>query len=262
MKKDKEKYNAIEKALKVLSFFANDNTPIGTLSISESLDLNKATASRILVTLRKNGFLKQDEVTKTYCLGPMVNKLWQATTKDLEGQRIIVAQPYCDSLRDELSETVHFEVLSGNYMFLAYSARCSNPVSVSISVGDRVFPHTHVGAKCVAAYSHPRLAQKWLENTLSDKKKIEELLAEYRQISLRGYSIDNGVFDKNIFAIAVPVFNQNSRAVASIVSLTPYIRKESLMRKEAIEKMKETARKITEDLMCPESYDDICRIYA
>ncbi len=257
-----DKFNATEKTLLILLFFARNNTPIGTTELADALNFNKATVSRNLKFLKNYGYVTQDSITKRYSLGPAIIQLWKSMTKDIDSQCIIIAQPYCDSLRDRIAETVHFEILSGDHMFLAYAARCHNPISVSIAIGDRVFPHTHVGAKCIAAYSHPRLAQKWLSDLVSERLKIEELTTEYEEIVSRGFSIDNGRFDKNIYAIAVPVFDRNSRAVGSVVALTPIMRKEQLMQDSVIDALKQTAEKITERLMCPTPYQNLCKIYS
>ena len=255
---EREKLNSMEKILIILSSFSAKNVPVGSTELAETLNLTKSTINRNLKILERYGYLKQDPLTKKYSLGPMIAQLWKAVTADIEGQSIVLAQSYCDRLRDRIAETVHFELLSGGSMFLAYSARCHDPVSVSIAVGDRVSLHTHVGAKCIAAYSDPHIVKKWLAEVVADEMKIEELLAEYRQIELRGLSIDKGQFDKNIFAIAVPVFDRNCRAIGSIVALTPIMRKDRLLKKTVLDSLYQAAGDMTSSLMCPVPYDDLC----
>ena len=259
-------FNAIEKTLLVLSSFANGNQPIGTIELADNLQLNKTTISRIVNTLKREKFLEQNPLTKQYSLGSMIAKLGKSITQSLEGQISIIAQPYCDRLRDEIGETVHFEVLSGNKIYLAYASRGPNPVSVAIQLGDRVYPHAHAGAKCVAAYTHPRLVEKWLESSLPqyssravvDPKKLRK---KYDAIISTGISIDDGEFDENIYAVAAPVFDENSRAIASVVIVSPYMRKENLDSPEVIRSLKETAMLITERLLCPNKYEEVLNMY-
>jgi DNA-binding IclR family transcriptional regulator len=261
-----EKVNAIEKSLLVLAHFADNNAPIGTTELSEQLNLNKTTISRIVNTLKREGFLEQNPLTKQYSLGPMVARLSRSITQSLDGQSAIIAQPFCDRLRDEVGETVHFEVLSGSHMYLAYAARGSNPVSVAIAIGDRVYPHVHAGAKCIAAYSHPRLVDKWLqaelpkynEDTLTDTAKV---MAGYTEITARGLAVDDGLYNHGIYAIAAPVFDNNGRAVASVVVVAPSMRKGNLKDEAVISATKQTARAISERLYCPQDYDDLCSLY-
>ncbi len=261
-----EKYNAIEKALLVLSYFADNNSPIGTTELSDQLNLNKTTISRIVNTLKREGFLEQNPLTKQYSLGPTVARLSKSITQSLDGQSAIIAQPYCDRLRDEVGETVHFEVLSGNHIYLAYAARGRNPVSVSIAIGDRVYPNVHAGAKCIAAYTHPRLVDKWLQNhlpkyyedTIVDPAKI---IASYNEIIENGLAVDDGQYNRSIYAIAAPIFDNNGRAAASIVVVAPYMRKANLEKEEVIEVTKQTAKFVSERLLCPQKYEDLCGLY-
>ncbi len=261
-----DKYNAIEKTLLVLSHFAKSNSPIRNNDLAKALNINKATTSRIVKTLQKEGYLDQDPLTKEYCLGPMISSLSKSITKSLDNQTSIIAQPYCDSLRDAVSETVHFEILSGNNIYLAYTARCRNPISVAIDPGDRVYPQVHSGAKCIAAYTHPRLVDYWLQNpppeifhnTAIDS---EVLMKEYAEINENGYAIDDGNHNLNIFSIAAPVFDNSGRAIASVVIVVPSLRKKQIRNDVNIELIKLTAKRISEKLLCPMPYDALCETY-
>ncbi|NNK92733.1 MAG: IclR family transcriptional regulator [Desulfobacterales bacterium] len=253
--------NAIEKALLVLSNFADGNTPIGTVELAERLNFNKTTASRILNTLKRHNFLEQNPYTKQYSLGPAVAQLGKAITQSLSGQTTIIAQPYCDRLRDEIGETVHFQVLSGNHFYLAYEARGSNPVSVAIDVGDTVYPTIHSGAKAIAAFSDPVQIDKWLNGQLpvftsrsvTDPRKIR---AMYNKFTELGYAIDDREYSENIYAISAPVFNNNGTPVAAVVVVVPYSRKKNCEREEVIQAMKETAGLISSRLLYPGSSPD------
>lgn len=248
--------NAIEKALLVLANFADGNTPIGTVELADRLNLNKTTASRILNTLRRHSFLEQNPYTKQYSLGPAVAQLGKAITQSLSGQTTIIAQPYCDRLRDQIGETVHLQVLSGNHFYLAYEARGSNPVSVAIDVGDTVYPTIHSGAKAIAAFSDPAQIDKWLSGQLpvftsrsiTDPRKIRAMYDKFTEI---GYAIDDREYSENIYAIASPVFNNNGTPVAAVVVVVPYSRKRNLEREEVILEMKEAAGLISARLLFP-----------
>ncbi len=261
-----EKPNALEKLTRVLAFFAEQKSTAGTLEIAEHLGFNKSTVSRILMTLHREGFLIQNQETRQYSLGPMISRLSKAINQSLDGQSTLIAQPFCDQLRDEVSETVHFELLAGNHIFLAYVARSPQPVSVSLTVGDRVYPHVHAGAKCIAAYSHPRLVSTWLSQPLprfcaTTNTDHELLFRDYSKIVLTGYSVDDRQHNSNIYAIAAPVFDSNGRATAGVVVVAPYSRKDHLDAETTINKTRQTAKCISERLLCPGDYEEICNTY-
>lgn len=259
-------YNAIEKALLVLSNFADGNTPIGTVELSERLELNKTTVNRIMNTLKKHDFLEQNPMTKQYSLGPKIAKLGKSILRSLEGQTTIIAQPYADRLRDEVGETVHIEVLSGNRTYLAYAARGPNPVSVSITVGDLTSPFSHAGAKSMAAFTSPEEVDKLLKSGVPSFS-VRSLIDDWKNNSTYGVLIKQGVtiddceFDENIYAIAAPVFDTNCKAMAAVVVVAPFMRKKDLERNHVIERIKETASLISGRLHCPKLYEDICKIH-
>lgn len=258
-------YNAVEKALLVLSSFEDRNQPIGTVELAERLSLNKTTVNRIMNTLKKHKFLEQNPLNKQYSLGPKIAVLGKSITQSLEGQTAMIAKPYADRLRDQVGETVHVEVLSGNHIYLAYAVRGPNPVSVAIDVGDIVYPHVHAGAKCIAAFSDPEKVDKWLQNglikytihTLSDTTKIRK---RYRDFVQNGFSVDNGEYDENVFALAAPIFDDSAKVVASVVIVAPKMRKAVIERKHVIRTIKETAGLISNRLLCPKKYEEICQI--
>ncbi len=259
-------HNSIEKALLVLSNFENGNQPIGTVELAERLGLNKTTVSRIVNTLKRHNFLEQNPRTRQYGLGPKIATLGKAIIQSLEGQISIIAQSYCDRLRDQVAETVHLEVLSGSQFYLSYAVRGPNPVSVAIDVGDRVYCNVHAGAKAITAFSHPEQIDFFLNNhiaeyttnSVTDKAKLRDI---YRQISVQGYSIDDGEYDVNIYAIGAPVFDHNNQAVAAVVIVAPYMRKNELEKDHVIGLLKEAAALISGRLHGTKDYQQICNIH-
>lgn len=259
-------HNSIEKALLVLSNFEDGNRPIGTVELAQRLGLNKTTVSRIVNTLKRHHFLEQNPRTRQYGLGPKIATLGKAIIQSLEGQISMIAQSYCDRLRDQVAETVHLEVLSGNQFYLSYAVRGPNPVSVAIDVGDRVYCNVHAGAKAITAFSYPEQVDYFLNNhkaaytskSITDKTKLREL---YVKISEQGYSIDDGEYDENIYAIGAPIFDHNNQAVAAVVIVAPYMRKNELEKDHVIGLLKEAATLISGRLLGTKDYQQICNLH-
>ncbi len=136
--------NSIEKALEILRAFTPNNRPLRSVEISHRLKMNKATVNRILVTLRKRGFVVQDEPTRRYRLGPSTALLGRAVKQSLSGRLVAMAKPYLDDLRDKVDESVHHEVLTGSRIFLAYSAPGVRQVTVTPRVGDQMAINANV----------------------------------------------------------------------------------------------------------------------
>ena len=174
----------IEKALMVFKCFAQGETSLGTTELARRLDINKATMSRVLGTLKKHDFVEQDPLTRRYLVGSALVELARAVYRYIEGTVVTEATPFVDSLRDEVEERVHLEVLSGSNMYLAYIAETPKPISLKIEIGDQVMPHAHAGAKAIVAFSQPDVIDYWLKKdlipytgkTVTEPEKVSRLL--------------------------------------------------------------------------------------
>jgi DNA-binding IclR family transcriptional regulator len=252
------KLNAIEKALMILTSFKDSNRPMGTIQLAKQLEIHKATVSRVLATLKKYDFVDQDPRSRLYRLGPAVATLAQALNQSMEGQIAVIAQPYLDELRDFAQETVHLEIEGGNYIYLASASRGPQALSVSVSVGDRTWPHVHAGAKAIAAFSAPKRLESMLagdlpvftEHTITDPGL---LMVQYKQIRETGIAYDRGELDDHIYAMGAPIFNHESKPVAAVVVIAPSFRFKTGNQKKLIDKLQETAATISTRLLSKRS---------
>jgi DNA-binding IclR family transcriptional regulator len=144
--------------------------------------------------------------------------------------------------------------------------RGPNPVSVAIDIGDRVFCNVHAGAKVIAAFSSPEQVDTYLNNHLPEYTPksvtdIAKLRDIYGKIRKQGYSIDDGEYDENVYAIAAPIFDHNNQAAAAVVIVAPYMRKKELKREHVIRLLKEVASLISGRLLGTKDYQEICNIH-
>ena len=95
LKNNEQRPNAIEKALDILTAFTPYNEEMGTAEISTKLGLHKATASRILLTLTRRGFLRQDSHTKQFRLSRAALDLGLAVTHSLTTDLVKVISSMC-----------------------------------------------------------------------------------------------------------------------------------------------------------------------
>lgn len=245
--------NSIEKAMEILQTFVPDNQPLRSLEISNRLNLHKSTANRILLILKKRGFVVQDETTRRYRLGPSTAQLGRAVTKSLSGRLVALAKPYLDTFRDKVGETVNFEVLVDDRILLIYSAKGVRQVTVTPRVGDHTAIHANAGAKAIAAFSSQEFIDKGLagrlekftSKTVTDPAKI---LQEYKKIRATGLAYDKEERDEDVLAVAAPVFNHEDRVRAAVVMIAPAFRMSSRIESGSLELLKKTARDISDRL--------------
>ena len=243
-----------EKVLIVLKALAEDNRAIGPSELAKKLGMNKSTINRILMIMKKHGFVDQNHETRMYQLGLQAAIIGQAVTKSLEGQLATIVQPCIDQLRDQLGETIHFEAVSGNHIYLSNMAIGPGALKISLNIGDRALPNVHSGAKAIAAFSNPERVSRWLACGLpsfTDKTitQADVLLSQYEEIRKIGYAITHGEFDPNSVAIGVPVFNFKNEPVGAVVMIKPMFRGTKDNLEKIVSMIKETAGLISKRLL-------------
>ena len=247
--------NAIDKTLIILSSFAPDNREWGTIELSESLGMHKATVSRILLTLTRHGFLSQNPKTKKFTLGGEVMRLSRALRQSLKTNVVHVAKPFIDELRDRLKETVILELLARNGSFVAYVAEGPRVIRLAGSVGDLVPIYAAAGGKAILAFQpeerrnhllpQGRL-QRFTQTTITSRSELEKELEKVRQT---GVAYDREELDEGKWAVASPVFDHEGRAVASVIVAGPSQRIQEICEDTIVPAVKETASKISAALL-------------
>lgn len=251
------KVNAIDKALTILACFLPYNKEMGTVEISQRLGLHKATASRILQSLAKHGFLSQNPETKKYTLGYTVVQLARAVNQSVKADLIPIAKPFIHALREELKETVTLEVRSGTSIFMAYIAEGPQLLALAGNIGGRVPAHAAAGAKAIVAFSSPETRvgllgeelERFTKNSITDP---EAFAREVDKIRREGIAFDLEEVNEGTCAIGAPVFNHEVEPVAAVVVAAPCQRMARRSDSKMAKALKETARKISVCLHHPE----------
>jgi DNA-binding IclR family transcriptional regulator len=255
-----QKANSIDKALLILACFLPYNKETGTVEISQRLGLHKATTSRILQILARHGFVFQNSETKKFGLGNTVVQLARAVNQSVKADLIPIAKPFIDSLREELGETVTLEVRSGRSIFMGYIAEGPQLLALAGSIGGRVPAHAAAGAKAIVAFSSPEVRRELLgatlkrftKNTLTDHVTFER---EVEKIRKEGVAFDHEEVVVGTYAIAAPVFNQESEPVAAVIVAAPRQRIARKSSARVVRALKETAKKISACLHYPGAGD-------
>ena len=138
MKHNTPKTSSIEKALNVLMAFTRFGNEMGTVELSQNLDLHPATVNRILQILNRKGFLHQSDQTRKFTLGPSVFHLGRAIFQSLSGNLLKTAVPYIEDLAEEVGQTVVLEVISGKDAIVVYLEQGKRGYLIGPKIGDRV----------------------------------------------------------------------------------------------------------------------------
>jgi DNA-binding IclR family transcriptional regulator len=223
-----EKDTAIEKALNILMAFVPENQEMGTVEISKMLGLNKATASRILLTLAKKKFLQQDPKIKTFKLGQSALLLGRTVIDSLNSQFVQIVKPHMDRLRSTVNTSILLEQMINDRSIVMAVSEGQQRIRLAGHVGESVPIHAAVGAKSILAFSDPETAERvigridvferFTPKTITSK---DEFMKNLKEAKRNGYSLDDEETDMGIKAIGMPIFDYRNVVVAGLAVVFP-----------------------------------------
>lgn len=212
-------------ALRVLSEFAGDRPSWSVGELSARLGLGKSHVSKILATLRTNGFLRQDPATHEYTIGLRALLLG---SQYLNSSRLVrEALGPMRRLTDSTGHSTNVCVLDrGDIVYLA-SVEGPLFLDVGFRVGTLIpFHATAVGKLLVAfqdAATIDRIVgekplDRFTRNTICDPAKLKAHMAEIRR---RGVSVTRSEGTEGLAAQAVPIFGESQAVVAALGFVYP-----------------------------------------
>lgn len=221
---------SIERAVRLLGFFSPEQPELTLADITSRLGVNKATAHRYTVALRRVGMLRYDTARGVYALGPRIVE-FSATA--LAGLRIIkIASPHMSRLVAAVNETCVLSVWDGDAPVVIHVDESTDRIArVVVRVGARLPLHDSAQGQVFAAFN-PGAGEI-----------VDEALTVVR---LTGISVSSDVVP-GIRALAAPVFqDRDLLAAIALVGTTACLPEEH--DSPLAEQLLECARAVTADL--------------
>lgn len=213
-------FQAIDRACLVLETIA-DRGPISLNDLHLALKLNKASLSRITLSLTQNGFLTHDEKTGDYSLSLKLLELGVKATRTTNYPKIINGE--LEKLASSLHVIAQFSIEDNNELFCLQSIDPdNNAFSVYTSVGGRSPLYaTSAGKAILSTYSNEKIMEKWQH---FDVKKftpttittVDGLLKDLSETRKRHYALDNEETEPGLFCIGAVIRNYTNRPVGAI----------------------------------------------
>jgi IclR family acetate operon transcriptional repressor len=242
---------AVDRALLILKKMANSNEEFGVRDLSRELGYSPAVTQKILNTLRVHGFVRQNEKTDRYSLGPTTLHVGMALLSQLD--IVQVARPYLEALTAETGETTFLAVLDGTTAIYVDKVVSPNPIRMDAEVGvSRPLNCTAVG-KVLIAYDRDLLLSEVIAsgaisnptpNSITDP---DELKKEIERVRQEEYAIDNREFHAEAICVAAPIFGPDGRILASVTTSGVATRIEDNL-KQVIQSVRDVASQISAEM--------------
>lgn len=198
---------SVERAFKILETIASTEG-IGVSDIAREVKLNKSTAFGLIKTLDNLGYIFKNEDTDKYQLTYKIRNLAE---EGAAGHEILnYAKPFLKKLSKKYGEIIHFVAASGEEVFYLEKIESTKSIRVYTGIGSSMPMYcTGVEKSILSTRSEEEVreyAKKVELEKLTDKNHndIEELLEDLRLTKERGYAIDNGENQEELFCVGIP----------------------------------------------------------
>lgn len=202
--------SSLERVFGVLECFSDDNRNLSLAELTKLTGFSHTSLKRIVFTLTRRNYLRQDETTRKYLLGMKLFELGGLAYKSIS---LRVAT---DSLLSKLSDETGLTVLLGNLYggFLTYldNIEGKKPVRISARLGCRRPPHFGMLGQTLMAFSPPPVIKQLLEihplQPYTPRSIVDPELFQKRLETIRanGYVMEFEEAWAGVIGIAAPIW--------------------------------------------------------
>jgi DNA-binding IclR family transcriptional regulator len=215
---------SVEIATRLLRVLAHSSRPLPLTKLAAEAAMTPSKAHRYLASLMRSDLVRRDPFTNYYDLGALSLRLGLTALERID--EIQLATAILPGLSEEVGETIVLSVWGDHGPTIIRIQESSRAVSMNSRVGSVLPPTTTATGLAFSAFMPEEAvraaaarAKDWSmsENPpAGSSRRGRSSLDEVRE---RRMARDVGVFLSGVSALAVPVFNHESRVVAVMTAL-------------------------------------------
>jgi IclR family pca regulon transcriptional regulator len=209
---------SLAKGLRVLRAFNDGHDRLTLSDVARLVDLPRAGARRLLLTLHALGYAKTDG--KFFFLSPKVLELGFSY---LSSQHwLTIASPVLEALRDELDEAVSVTTLEGSEVVYVARYPVDRVMTLAMDIGSRKPAYcTAMGRVLLGALPETKVRDvlghsDMRQFTANTKHTVNEVCAEVGKVRDKGYCLIDRELEASLVAISVPLKNYHGETLAAV----------------------------------------------
>jgi DNA-binding IclR family transcriptional regulator len=237
-----------ERGLDILLAFA-DEPAMTVPRLAERMGMTRSTTYRFVRGLRKRGLL-DGTPEGTYRLGPRILQLARVAREQLT--ILEMAHPIMRELSERTGETALLTVPIDGHALAIEQVAAPQPIKLTFEVGTARPLHAGASAKVLLAHLHETERERILAaggfdrrtpNTVTDPEQLRQQLLAIRA---QGYAVSREEYEKDVCAIAAPVFGPTGDLIAGLSAVGPDFRMTEEVRRRVIADVLAAAARLTE----------------
>ena len=217
-KSNRDFVGSLAKGLRVLRAFNDQHDRLTLSDVARLVDLPRAGARRLLLTLHALGYVKTDG--KFFFLSPKVLELGFSY---LSSQHwLSIASPVLEALRDELDEAVSVTTLEGSEVVYVARYPVDRVMTLAMDIGSRKPAYcTAMGRVLLGALPETKAREILGESTLrqfttNTKHTVNDVCTEVLAVRDQGYCLIDRELEESLVAISVPLTNYHGETLAAV----------------------------------------------
>ncbi len=209
---------SLERALDILELLGQSENELGVTEIAPTVGLANGTAHRLLSTLIRRGYARQNPENRRYALGIKAYTLSTAAREHLGP----LARPFLTELMEVSQESSNLATLEKNSVVYLDQVPAARMVRMFTEPGNRSPLHSTGTGKVLLAFQTEALVDQILKEsdlprftayTITDAKKLK---GELEGIRDRGYALDSEEMEEGVRCLAAPVFAPDGKILAAM----------------------------------------------
>jgi DNA-binding IclR family transcriptional regulator len=244
---------AVERALNILEAASQRREGLTNSEISRRLGIPKSSASYILRTLERRGYLRRDPESNRYRLGLKLLSLGGETQAGLDIAE--VALPQMRALVERVGMTCHLAVIDQNEAVYIEKVEAPGFFKVNTWVGRRMYLHSTSVGKALLAWM-PKAERDALLHNYDFKRRtpktitsLSRLLTELERVHEQGHAIDDEENNLGARCFGAPIFDALGNVVAALGVSGTLTQMDAAKMPRVAEALKETARRVSRQLL-------------
>jgi IclR family acetate operon transcriptional repressor len=200
---------SVDRALDLLEALAQSEGEVSITSLANRTSLHVSTVHRLLTTLLRRGYVRQNPETSRYFTGAKLATLAEGSSRFNELRHR--ARPILQSLTAHTRETSNLVVLDDVVGVYIDTVPSPHVVRMFTTLGNRVPLHATGAGKALLAWLAPDRRDPLIDRmelrahtvrTIVERPALRRALEEIRE---RGYAIDDEEYDEGVRCVAVAV---------------------------------------------------------
>lgn len=242
---------SLARGLAVIRSFDGTRPELGLSEVSRATGLTRATARRLLLTLVRLGYVRQDG--SRFSLRPRVLELGYSYLSALSLPEL--AQPHMEALVAEVNESSSIAVLDDTDIVYVVRVPTSRIMSITIAVGTRLPAYPTSMGRVMLADLDPKALEDRLGRmelralTPTTVAGVGALRDELERVRRQGWAAVDQELEQGVRSVAVPI-RDASGAVSAAMNVSVHASRMTMqeLRRKVLPRLLRTAEAIEAEL--------------